>query len=82
MWERVVAAIVALMKALQPYVPTVLAYFAGKESERNGQAKKALREVRKANEAASRVSGMSRVDVLRQLKKQRRLRGVSTDNGE
>jgi hypothetical protein len=82
MWDKLVAALAALIKALEPYMPAIAAYFAGKGSERHAQAENAVKAVGKAAEAGSRSGRMSRDEQLRWLWERDLLRGVPADDSK
>jgi hypothetical protein len=76
----------ALLNAVQRLLELFAAYLAGKYNGRkdaeHGQAQKALRQVSKANEAASSGAGMSRADRVRYLRERGLLRGIPSDDSK
>ena len=75
-WDKVLAALAALLKALEPYVPGLAAFWAGQQWQKDRQAAKDLKRVEDATQAAADVELLPTADVVRQLR-QRRLYRVS-----
>lgn len=76
MLERLLAAFVALLGALERWLPVLAAYWAGKEAERNGKAQEALQAYGEAAEARRAVANDTTDDRLRRAAERGRLRGV------
>ncbi|MBZ9975466.1 hypothetical protein [Mesorhizobium sp. BR-1-1-10] len=65
-WEKLIGA---LLKALEPYLPGLAAFLAGREWQQSQQALKDLKRVEDATRAAAIVDHLSDDNVVQQLKK-------------
>jgi hypothetical protein len=68
-WDKVLAALAALFKALEPYMPGLVAFLAGRQWQKDSQAAKDLKRVENANRAAAGIDALPDADVMRELKK-------------
>lgn len=68
MWDKLLAALAALLKAMDPYVPVIAAYIAGKRAEKAKANAAELDALKHVGEGASDVRGMSDDDVVQYLK--------------
>lgn len=80
--ERLLAAFVALLGALERWLPFIGAYLAGREAERNGKAQEALQAYGEAAEARRAVANDATVERLRRARARGRLRGVLPNEHE
>ena len=74
--ERLVTALAALVKALQPYMPAIAAFIAGKASSVSQSYKESMKYVKKAADAADDMRGTSFVERVQYLERRKRVRGV------
>lgn len=74
--ERLLAALVTLLEALERWLPLVATYLAGRESVKSEKLHETLQAYGEAAEARRAVAHDSTADRLRRAKERGRLRGV------
>lgn len=80
--ERLLAAFVALLGALERWLPFIGAYLAGKEAEKSARVQNTLEAVEAAQEARESVRNDTTFERLRRAQAAGRLRGVSATEYE